>query len=83
MMIRKFVVSAYMGFGNSIHNKTTIECSTVHEAAKRFAAIHEGTVYSVRVERPFTENNILHSMWSASWSQSGQRIYIRESIGTA
>jgi hypothetical protein len=80
-MTRSFTVSAYMGENNSEKVIVKIDKFGPHEAAKEFAEKHNSDFYSIREEHPESNEKGLFTVWSAGWSGSGQRIWIREYIG--
>lgn len=80
-MLRTFEVTAYHGENNSKHTGRTITCNTPWDAATIFARELGCEIFDVRVEQATSVNDKLFSNWSAGWTGSGQRIYVKEQIG--
>lgn len=81
----EFVVLLHHGEGNK---EKTVDYPLIangpHQAATRFLERHfpDQTLIAVRQEQPYTDNDgRLFSVWSASNTASGQRIWIKRQIG--
>jgi hypothetical protein len=77
---RTFQVSAFVDAGNSTKIKKQITHISAHGAATQFALDRAECIYEVRMEQPETIDGQLYKVWSASWSGSGQRIWVREAL---
>lgn len=67
----------YTGYGNATQNTKIISAKSAHEAATLFVNGFGGEIYSIREERPYTDEiGIQWQVWSAGNSLSGQRVYI-------
>ena len=80
IMNRTFEVSAYSGEQNRVHTERVIIANSAFAAATQFAEEFGAEVYSVRSEQPVEVEGFLSSVWSAGWSGSGLRIWIKEQL---
>lgn len=83
--LRTFEVSAYHGENHTLHTVLRYRYSTPAESANAFAkTVGLGELFMpMRKEQPITQDGSLFSVWSVGASGIGQRIWIKENIGTA
>ncbi|MYM92687.1 hypothetical protein [Duganella vulcania] len=79
---RTFLVSLYCGEGNSTHLKASYNRPTAFEAFDAFCHENQCIGYPLKPERPEQRDDGLYAVWSGGCSISGQRIYVKERIGS-
>lgn len=79
---RTFIVSLFCGEGNTEQLKSSYQKPRPFDAFNAFCFEQKCVGYPLRTEQPERRDDGLYSVWSGGCSISGQRIYVRERIGS-